>query len=267
MSGTRISGRELERLAAELTRRDRAIIDMVARLHLVTGQQLLRVHWPNASEADARAARRALKRLVEWRVLARLERRLGGLGRGSDSWSYALDVAGQRLVNLEGTARRPHLPSPPMWRHVLMVAEIYTRLVESLPGTDRSLAEWQGEPAAWRDFAGPFGERSRLKPDGFVRIDGPGYQDLFFIEADTGTQSRAVIRAKLDAYRPYAATGHAQAAHGGTFPQVAFVTTTPARHGVIVDLVGSLPPEVWPLFAVGLVTDTARLLGGPGGAT
>jgi hypothetical protein len=238
---------------------------MVTRLHLVTGSQLLRVHWPDASAADARAARRTLKRLVDWRVLARLERRLGGLGRGSDSWTYAIDVAGQRLLRLEGTARRPHLPGPPMWRHALMVSEVYTRLVESLPGTDRRLAEWQGEPATWRDFTGPYGERQRLKPDGFVRITEPGYEDLFMIEADTGSQSRAVIRAKLDAYRRYAASGHAQALHGGVFPQVVFVTTTPARHAVIVNLFGELPPEVWPMFAVGLVTDTARLLGAPGG--
>ena len=102
----------------------------------------------------------------------------------------------------------------------------------------------------------------RLKPDGFARISGPGYQDLYFIEADTGTQSRTVIRAKLEAYRRYAASGAEQAREGGVFPQVAFITTSPARHAVLIDLVAELPAQWWPLFVVGLVSDTGSLRGG-----
>jgi hypothetical protein len=259
---SRVGQRRLEQLATELTDRDRAIISTLARLHLATGSQLVRAHWSAASEADLRAARRTLKRLVEWRMVARLERRLGGLGRGSDSYTYALDTAAQRLLRLDGSARRPHLPRPAMWAHALQVAEIYVQLVESLRGTDRRLASWDGEPACWRNFAGAYGEVVRVKPDGFVRISGPGYQDIYFVEADTGSQSRTVIRAKLDVYRRYAASGGEQSREGGVFPQVVFITTTAARHALLVDVIGTLPTEWWRLFAVGLVADTARLLGG-----
>jgi hypothetical protein len=262
MTTSRITPRRLEQLAAELTSRDREIVAMLARLHMATGSQLVRAHWPNAADADGRAARRTLKRLVEWRVLARLERRLGGLGRGSDSYTYALDVAAHRLLKLEGSPRRPHLPGPPMWHHALQVSEIYVQLVESLSSTERHLASWDGEPACWRDYPDQYGQGVRVKPDGFVRISGPGYQDMYFIEADTGTQSRAVIRAKLESYRRYAATGLEQKREGGVFPQVVFVTTNPARHAVLIDLVGELPTEWWPLFVVGLVSDTGSLLGG-----
>jgi len=98
MSAGRISSERLERLAGELSDRDRQVVELLATLHLASGRQLLRVLWPEASESAARAARRELARLTRQRVVARLERRVGGLGRGSDAYTYALDVGGQRLV-------------------------------------------------------------------------------------------------------------------------------------------------------------------------
>ena len=87
MSTHYVSRERLSRLAVELTARDHRIVEMVATLHLVSGRQILRAHWPEASEADARAARRTLVRLTRERVLARLDRRVGGLGRGSEAWT------------------------------------------------------------------------------------------------------------------------------------------------------------------------------------
>ncbi len=262
MSTRRISHERLQTIASELTARDRAIVETVARLHLVTGSQLVRLHWPDASDADLRAARRTLVRLTRWRVLARLERRLGGLGRGSTSWTYALDTAGQRLLADErGTAaRRPHLPRPAQWQHALTVSEVYTLLAEATHGTAATIARWDGEPSSWRRYTGPFGEPLLLKPDAFVELDHPNFSDLFFLEIDTGSQSRPVIRSKLDAYRRYAASGIEQAAQGGVFPRVYFLTTSEQRHDVLVDLLGELDPELWPLFGAGLVPDAARLL-------
>ncbi len=46
----------------------------------------------------ARIARRVLARLTELGVLARLERRIGGLRAGSSGYVYYLGPAGQRLV-------------------------------------------------------------------------------------------------------------------------------------------------------------------------
>jgi hypothetical protein len=260
MSTHYVSRERLSRLAVELTARDHRIVEMVATLHLVSGRQILRAHWPEASEADARAARRTLVRLTRERVLARLDRRVGGLGRGSEAWTYALDTGGQRLLST-GHARRPRLPSPAMWAHVLAGSEVYVRLVESLRSSGRHLDLWQGEPACWRRFTGPRGEPVILKPDAFVRVTGRGFTDVAFVEIDTGSQSRAVIRAKLAAYRAYAATGVEQARHG-VFPQVVFIAPHESRHATLVDLVAEQPPPWWPLFAVGQVGDVGRLLGG-----
>lgn len=257
----RISAHELERIAAVMTPVDYAVVSMLSAAKMATGNQLRRATTGDDSPAGRRAARRQLKRLTDWRVLARLERRQGGLGRGSEAWTYALDVAGQRLAQ-PCTARRPHLPGRPMWAHVLAGAETYTRLVAALRGTDRMLKVWQGEPAAWRSFTGPHGETQTLKPDAYVVVTGGGYEDASFVEIDTGTQSRAVIRAKLDAYRGYAATGAEQRAADGVFPLVVFVTKREARHAVLVDLLGELPAETWRLFAVALIDDAARVLAG-----
>jgi hypothetical protein len=128
------------------------------------------------SPAAERAARRQLARLVEWRVVERLERRQGGLGRGSDAWTYGLGPTGLRLIGDGSRARRPSLPSQPMWQHALLGAEIYTRLVEATRGGDRELALLQGEPDCWRDYPGPRGGLARLKPDAFVIVAGPNFE-------------------------------------------------------------------------------------------
>jgi len=257
----RISRERLARITSELTPRDRELVAFLARVKLATGTQLHRAIWTDESEAGQRSARRALARLVAWRVLARLERRQGGLGRGSDSWTYALDTAGQRLLG-EAGARRPHLPRPAMWAHVLLGTEVAVTLAEALRGTDRTIANWQGEPECWRTFTGAHGERVILKPDAFVEVGSPEFSDVAFLEVDTGSQSRTVIRAKLAAYQRYAATGLEQKAQGGIFPLTVFVTVTAERQALLVDLLADLPSTVWPMFAVGRVADVPRLFTG-----
>jgi hypothetical protein len=261
MTTMRWSKLGVENLGHKLSPRDREIVEMVEDLRLVTGNQIMRVFWGEASSADQRAGRRTLARLVQWRVIARLERRVGGLGRGSESWTYALDVAGQRLVAARSGARRPRLPRPAMWRHCLAGTEAYTLLVENLKDGKRSLGQWQGEPACWRRLPGEIGQELLLKPDAFVVVQGPGYSDLFFIEIDTGSQSRTVIRAKLEAYRRYAASGVEQSTQQGVFPQVVFITTNEDRVELLQDVIGrSQSVAARAMFAVCHLSDVPRLL-------
>ena len=134
--------------------------------------------------------------------------------------------------------------------------------MEATRRLDRELALWQGEPDCWRHYPGPYGEQVRLKPDAFVIVSGLDYEDMAFVEFDTGSQSRTVMRGKLDAYRRYAATGQEQGVQDGVFPLVVFVTTTPERQAMLLDLLTYLPTEDWRLFAVGQLADAARLLMG-----
>jgi Replication-relaxation len=197
----RVSAQRLAVLRSQLTKRDWELVGTLAAVRLANGTQLSQATSSDDSPAAQRAARRQLARLAEWRVLERLERRQGGLGRGSDAWTYALGPVGLRLIGNGVRARRPTLPSQPMWRHVLMGAEIYTRLIEATRGSDRRLELWQGEPDCWREYPGPYGEQLRLKPDAFVVVARPDFEDMAFVEFDTGSQSRSVIRDKREAYR------------------------------------------------------------------
>jgi Replication-relaxation len=258
----RVSWQRLAVLRGHLTDRDWPVIQMLKCVKLADGNQLRRATSGDNSPAGQRAARRQLARLVEWRVVERLERRQGGLGRGSDSWTYALGVIGQRLSGDGQPARRPVLPSELMWRHALLGAEIYTRLVEASRDGDREVALWQGEPDCWRNYPGPLGEQVRLKPDAFVIVSGPDYEDMAFVEFDNGSQSRTVMRSKIEAYRRYRASGQEQGTHDGVFPLVVIVTTTPERQAMLLDLLSFVPTEDWQLFAVGLLADAPRLLMG-----
>jgi hypothetical protein len=258
----RMTAERLGLLSAELTERDRAVVAMLAAVKLANGNQLRRATMTDDSPSAQRAGRRQLARLVRWRVVARLDRRQGGLGRGSDAWTYGLDINGRRVIGDMNHVRRPHLPRPMMWTHVLAGAEVYTRLAEATRGTDRAVKVWQGEPTCWRRFSGAYGEKLILKPDAFVAVAGPGYEDVCFLEIDTGSQSGAVIRAKLTAYQRYAATGQEQAARGGVFPLTVFITSSPERQMVLLEVLGDLPAEAQRLFGVGQMADAARLLTG-----
>jgi hypothetical protein len=258
----RVSWQRLALIRGQLTERDFAAITMLTCVKLASGIQIRRATSGDNSPAGERAARRQLARLVEWRVVERLERRQGGLGRGSEAWTYALGPTGLRLSGDGRRARRPVLPSPAMWQHVLLGAEIYTRLTEATRGSDQELVLWQGEPDCWRDYPGPYGEQVRLKPDAFVIVDGPVFEDMTFVEFDTGSQSRAVMRAKLEAYRRYRASGQEQGVHDGVFPRVVIVTSSPERQAMLLDLLTYLPTEDWQLFKIGLLADASRLLTG-----
>jgi len=60
-------------------------------------RQLRQLHY-DESEAGKRLARMDLARLVEWRVMARLDRSIGGVRAGSEGFVFRLDAAGQRLI-------------------------------------------------------------------------------------------------------------------------------------------------------------------------
>lgn len=243
----------------QLSERDHEIVAMLGRVRIASGNQLRRAVFERSDDASRRAARRELARLVSWRVVERLERRQGGLGSGSESWTYALGPVGQRLAGAKRT-RRAHLPGQTMWLHALAGAELYVQLVEAVRGTDRTVRSWQGEPECWRDFGGAYGERQTLKPDAAVEVGGAGFVDDSFVEIDMASQSTAVIRRKLAAYQAYAATGQEQAVRGGVFPRVVFVVPTSARAAVIRGVIDEAAPNVARLFAAATTDEAVDLL-------
>ena len=159
---SRVSVPRLVALADGMPLLERQIVETVARLTLVSGRQLSDLFFyfyisdsstPAVSPSTrARRARRVLARLVEQRVLDRLERRQGGIGGGSSAWVYALGPAGRRMVAYwagEGLprSRGAHEPGATWTAHTLAVSDLYVRLRQAERAGRVELLDFDAEPA------------------------------------------------------------------------------------------------------------------------
>jgi hypothetical protein len=95
---------ELVPLVDTLGERDVAILRDLARVRVLTGGQLTRLHFSELTSTNReRARRRVLARLVEHRLVATLEgRTIGGVRAGSSGLIHSLGTAGQRALPLLG---------------------------------------------------------------------------------------------------------------------------------------------------------------------
>ncbi len=241
----------LRKLSAQLTERDYEVVQTVSALRFASGLQIQRMHFADSTDAgNARAARRALLRLVRLGVLKRLPRSVGGARAGSVGFVYRLGRTGQRLATMRGWLPdnrqwQSHVPGRLFLDHALQVAELHTLLVE----TDRTgrveLLSLEAEPACWRHY----GQRTILKPDSYVRLGSGDYEDSYFIEVDMGTESSRTLQRKLSDYLAYETSGREQAEHG-VFPKTLWLAPDAERAGVIRDCIARLPRSARELFQV-----------------
>lgn len=257
----RIHLRHIEQITERLSARDKDIIDDIHRLRLVTGAQLERLHFTDLSPASrGRTRRRVLHRLVSWRVLATLPRRVGGVRAGSNGLIYHLDTTGAWLMRLQALAhghnapRRPTTPSAGLTAHILAVSELYVQLAEHARTSGFQVATFQAEPACWwpDDLGG------HLKPDAYALLAAHGYQDAWWIEADRGTEHRPALQRKLMSYLDFAHRGGIGPT--SVLPRVLFTTPTQQRGATLTALITALPPPAKQLFHVAPHDAAADLL-------
>jgi hypothetical protein len=97
---SRITADHLQQIAGRLTKQDWRVLSFVASSRLASGKQLARGVWMADRDTDpsrARIARRAIKRLADWRVIDPLPgRTVGGLHGGSDTLVYGVG-SGRRV--------------------------------------------------------------------------------------------------------------------------------------------------------------------------
>lgn len=267
---SRVSAAGLLRLAGDLGEGERTVVEIVAKLRLASHAQLaalLAPLHPQASAAStARAVRRMLARLTGLGVLARLERRVGGVRAGSAGYVYYLGPVGQRLMAYwegRGLIRGRFRPEPGgrYVRHRLAVSELYVQFRFADRIGELDLVAFEAEPDCWRRYLDGFGGSVLLKPDAFVRVGIGAYEDCCFVEVDLGTESRSVIAAKVRAYLDYFHAGAEQAEHG-VFPRVVLLTNTEVRRAVLVDVVTRLPAEHWELFTIATLDRALEVLSG-----
>jgi hypothetical protein len=264
-----------ERLAAvteALTERDWLILQTVSAVKVATGHQLERLQFATSDgdrSSAARQCRRALGRLVDLRVLARLDRRIGGVRAGSAGFVYGLDIVGQRLPAFRdqgGSAwRRPWTPGISFLQHRLAITELYVWLTESERNGACELLEFVAEPDCWRSFHGRGGSRLLLKPDSFARVASGGYEYLWFVEVDRAAESRPTIKAKCGRYIDYWLSGR-EDTRSSVFPAVVWLVPDERRVESLAGVIGQLPVDGRRLFQVGLFDRAVEILSGRGHA-
>ncbi len=279
LSQRRLSRRGLVQLADQLSDRDQAIIETLAKLRLLQADQVRRLFFHDISTkaGSARVCRRSLQRLTECGLLRPLERQVGGRRAGSKGTVFATTAAGRRLVaywaGLGDTSDRGmHEPGLPFVKHTLAISDLYVMLVEADRAGTLELLAFDAEPACWRSFTTPLGGSSILKPDALVRVAVGEYEHASFVEVDLGTEGRGALLRKTDAYIAYFESGREQARHG-LFPRVVWITTTESRARVLDTLIASLPAGERRLFATTVTGDdaiwtlTGTIPGSPAGET
>jgi len=263
MTTRRVGPSHVEWVAERLTPRDWQIIESVNVVRLLTGQQIEQMFFSDLAPGRSRVASRSrvLHRLVAWRVLVPLPRRVGGSGRGSSKMVFALDSTGQRLMRqrLLGAdqlprVRRPGPPTERTVRHILAVSEAYVALTEHSREHGFTLATFQAEPASWW----PNGLGGYLKPDAYAVLADSKVRDYWWVECDLATESLPAVKRQLASYADFWDRG--QLGPGKIMPRVVIATTTLQRQQAIARLVSQLPSVPAGLFHIVQIHELADAL-------
>lgn len=229
-------------IESRLGPRDLDILTSLETFRLLNTRQIQRLHFAEhrSDLAAARAAARVMQRLEGLGVVSSLQRRIGGVRKGSASYIWQLAAAGERFLRAtRGQAQRRRFIEPGLTflNHTLAVNEVAVGLLEAGRDIEGFAVETlTTEPRNWRRYLGPHGDARWLKPDLYVvtvHTDAEGeYEEHNFLEIDLGTEHLARIQAKCRIYATYQATGAYQAEHG-LFPAVVWLTPNAARKAAL----------------------------------
>ncbi|MBB4910531.1 replication-relaxation family protein [Actinophytocola algeriensis] len=253
----------IARLRRSMSELDLTALNSLDRLRLLTTNHVQRLHLATGSPATrSRRTRALLRRLTDRGLVVRLPRDIGGHRAGSATSTFCLTRLGQAVLTApEVPPRRRMLwqTKPYFQDHMLAVAELYVGLVEACRDKNAELLAFEAEPTCWRRFSGPGGETLILKPDAVVRVGTGDFELASFIEVDLGTESLPTIHRKCQVYLRYWRSGQEQRDHG-VFPRVWWLVHDLARLKAIVRVVGRLPSDAQPLFAIALTEEAADQL-------
>lgn len=238
----RVSAIALQVIRQHLDPHSLGLLRFLLQFRVATIDQLRRqCYWDRVSKhAGELACWRALHRLQAHQLINCLPRQAGGLSGGSIPAVWYLTNPGYRLMLLEQdnptdawhTARVRTSQPPALFtlHHRLAVTETYVRLHELSTKGQLDVFEFETEPACWRQFYGPGGSKTILKPDASSRVAAQGseFEHLWFLEIDMGSESQATIRHKASVYEAYRRTG-AEQTKQGVFPKVMWITATEQR--------------------------------------
>jgi len=262
-SSPRLSPRKLVHIRGRLSARDLDVLAAVARFQVMSGEQLQRLFWPDGlPESRTRLARHGLARLSNLGVIAPLARRVGGVRAGSEGLTFAVGLAGQRLLASEESTRRvrsPHTPGERYLAHTLAVAQVYVELMETQRWGIADVLAFDPEPACWRAYVGPYAAGLVLKPDAALKLGVGEYEVSWLLELDMATEALTTIERKARRHLEYHRSGEARRTHGVS-PRVAWVVPDEQRAEAIQRALDRLPAEAQRLFALTTQAEAVALL-------
>jgi hypothetical protein len=168
--------------------------------------------------------------MTERRLLARLDRRIGGIRAGSASFVYQMGPRGHRLLRAggDGLARRRYEPGLGFLEHHLEIADLHVSLSLAERRGEVKIAALQLEPQCWRAYSNLTGQTLWLRPDLYVALAAGDDVTHWFVEIDRGTESIQTLIRKCRAYEDYLRSGREQG-RIGAFPYVCWSLTRAGR--------------------------------------
>jgi len=206
---------------------------------------------------------RVLLRLTQKKILAKVERKVGGLYGGSGTNVYGLGVIGARLVGKRNLFYYSEQISTLFLEHTIAINEIYVSLIEANANNQIKLVNLQTETQCWRPFLYGYGIKEILKPDLYVRmhtIDGQTEYN-WFIEVDRDTIHTPSIVKKAQIYQKYYQSGDEQTKKG-IFPQVLWLVPDEVRLERLVKAFYRMGNKVSSLHVVELYEDALQIITG-----
>ena len=212
------------------TPRDRLILESIYTHGRLTADQIRRLLFrkPHGELPSRQAVNARLRKLVDH---AYLEPLVVNAGHGAGPYAYGIAARGLAALGLASAVRR-RTSTRPVW-HQLEVAEFRVRLQHALQARGGALAEWLGE-SSLRSLL--VGRRGLPVSDALVHWRLPGREGTFLLEWDRGSESLAILVAKLERYAGYwRSRGHRELVPGlGLRPRLAVVVMTGERRDRLV---------------------------------
>ncbi len=215
------------------------LLQRVVENRFATTNQLARLTAPRYKNL-ATATRRTpihLNRLVEHGYLIQMPQVVGGRNRGSGPKIWTASARGSSAIT--GKRKRPRKTerSTDFVSHTLAVTETRVRLAELAHQNGLHALDLTGEPAAWRDHLGPYGQKVTLKPDLHLYARNRDREYYAFLEVDRATENPGRIIRQCWRYDAYYRSGLEQQSVG-VFPVVIWICPNPKRADQILRYLG-----------------------------
>lgn len=225
-----------------VSRRDLDVISFVARFGQVTRLQLRTTVFRTCRSGTP--VDRALKRLVDQRLLARIEiRTVGGSHGGSGQFVYQIGPAGWKLAATEGS----FWLAKSVKYHSLAIADVYVDI-----STNLNIIRYECEPDSHEKI-----NYVAIQPDLYVELDFGKHALRAWLEVDLGSERPKQLKDKLDRY--YHAWGGAPD-KWNPWPLVCWIVPDTKRRAELESIIKLQPADSQAMYRVCLFEDVVETL-------